>query len=169
METAGLARIFPWLQILGSSDVQFAKRINHQVMGYPLTLDPISCLHQSHGKAPFSVQLVGERKMQWKERGQVHAQWLHNFVMQYQCGFFSGSESMSFFFLFLFLFFLPVSSWYMEEMKECTQGNCFADCLFCVGCGCAQLLDWLTANKHAIWILIHMVPKIWLLTGWICK
>lgn len=104
METAGWARIFPWPQTLGSSDVQFAKRINHQVMGYPLTPGPISRLHQSHGKAPFSVQLVGERKMPWKERGRVRAQWLHNFVIQYQCGFFSGSVSMSSFFFFFFSF-----------------------------------------------------------------
>ncbi|KAL6980945.1 hypothetical protein U1Q18_022582 [Sarracenia purpurea var. burkii] len=68
MFTECWVRIFPWTQAPGSSGVQFAKPIKHQVRVYQLTLGPISHLHQSHGKVPSSVQIVGKRKMPWKER-----------------------------------------------------------------------------------------------------
>ncbi|KAL6990274.1 hypothetical protein U1Q18_050283, partial [Sarracenia purpurea var. burkii] len=64
----GWVRIFPWTRAPGSSGVQFAKPIKHQVRVYLLTLGLISHLHQSHGKDPSFVQIVEKRKMPWKER-----------------------------------------------------------------------------------------------------
>jgi hypothetical protein len=150
LKTAGLVRIFHLIRTLRFSAVRFAKWINPPAMVYQWTLDLSFLQHLSHGKAHFFAQIVGRKKMPWKERGLAHLPLQHN----------------NYIILWFHSKYLYNFIWQCEHAWFCVFGG---DCHRCarnevkIGLvsvlevvtnlimACAQLLDWLIEQT---WCLV---------------